>query len=50
MQKLAYPSEVATFAIVNMVGSVDLGFKIRLEGLARDHSRFCTVRTCSIGS
>lgn len=43
-QKLSSPSDLSKFAIVNIVGSADLHFKIRLEGLARDHSRFCTVR------
>ncbi|TYZ60687.1 hypothetical protein PybrP1_013087, partial [[Pythium] brassicae (nom. inval.)] len=42
LKKLSVPSELSRFAVVNIVGSVDLGFKVRLEGLARDHARFCT--------
>lgn len=39
-----FPSNVASFHIANVVMSADLKFKVRLEGLARLHSRFCTVR------
>ncbi|KAF1329323.1 Tata-box-binding protein, partial [Globisporangium splendens] len=41
-KKLSYPSDLSKFTIANVVGSADLGFKVRLEGLAREHSRFCT--------
>lgn len=43
-QKVEFPSNVASFYIANVVMSADLKFKVRLEGLARLHSRFCTVR------
>uniref|UniRef100_K3WVG6 TATA-box-binding protein n=1 Tax=Globisporangium ultimum (strain ATCC 200006 / CBS 805.95 / DAOM BR144) TaxID=431595 RepID=K3WVG6_GLOUD len=42
LKKLSYPSDLSKFTIANVVGSADLGFKVRLEGLAREHSRFCT--------
>ncbi|GAB9473792.1 hypothetical protein Gpo141_00010939 [Globisporangium polare] len=42
LKKLSYPSDLAKFTIANVVGSADLCFKVRLEGLARGHSRFCT--------
>lgn len=42
------PREVREFVVANVVGSADVGFKVRLEGLARMHSRFCTVSiSCS---
>lgn len=35
------------FKIQNMVGSCDVKFPIRLEGLASTHAMFCSVRRCS---
>lgn len=44
-QKVDFPSRVRCFDVANVVGSADVRFKVRLEGLARAHARFCTVRT-----
>lgn len=40
---MGFPSELRAFEVANVVGSADVRFKVRLEGLARSHSRFCTV-------
>ncbi|CAI5715731.1 unnamed protein product [Hyaloperonospora brassicae] len=42
LKKVSFPSESSPFTICNVVGSADVCFKIRLEGLARDHIRFST--------
>ena len=40
LQKLDFPAQFRDFKIQNIVGSCDLGFPIRLEGLANQHSQF----------
>ncbi|CEG45948.1 tata-box-binding protein [Plasmopara halstedii] len=40
--KASFPSKCNRFSIRNVVGSADVCFKVRLEGLARDHLRFST--------
>lgn len=42
LRKVAFPSHSSQFLIRNIVGSTDVCFKVRLEGLARDHLRFST--------
>ncbi|CAI5745911.1 unnamed protein product [Peronospora destructor] len=42
LKKVSFPSDSSPFTIRNVVGSTDVCFKIRLEGLARDHLRFST--------
>ncbi|CAH0491867.1 unnamed protein product [Peronospora farinosa] len=42
LKKVSFPSDSNPFTIRNVVGSTDVCFKIRLEGLARDHFRFST--------
>ena len=44
IQKLKFPAKFGTFMIQNVVGTCDLEFPIRLEGLANDHQRFSSVR------
>lgn len=44
IKKLGFPAKFLEFKIQNMVGSCDVRFPIRLEGLASsEHSHFCTV-------
>lgn len=40
--KLGFPATFKEFKIQNIVGSCDVRFPIRLEGLAYSHSLFCT--------
>jgi len=40
IQKLGYPAQFKEFKIQNIVGSVDVKFPIRLEGLAFAHGHF----------
>uniref|UniRef100_A0A0A9GFM0 Tbp2 n=1 Tax=Arundo donax TaxID=35708 RepID=A0A0A9GFM0_ARUDO len=40
VQKLGYPARFKDFKIQNMVGSCDVKFPIRLEGLAYSHGPF----------
>ncbi|XP_002127120.2 uncharacterized protein LOC100177214 [Ciona intestinalis] len=40
VQKLGFPAKFIDFKIQNMVGSVDVKFPIRLEGLVLAHSQF----------
>nr|CAB3266858.1 TATA-box-binding protein [Phallusia mammillata] len=40
VQKLGFPAKFLDFKIQNMVGSVDVKFPIRLEGLVLTHSQF----------
>jgi transcription initiation factor TFIID TATA-box-binding protein len=40
IQKLNFPAKFSEFKIQNIVGSCDVGFPIRLEGLAYAHSHF----------
>ncbi|KAL7684246.1 putative TATA-box binding protein [Plasmopara halstedii] len=42
LKKASFPSKCNRFSIRNVVGSADVCFKVRLEGLARDHLRFST--------
>lgn len=40
VQKLGFPAKFLDFKIHNMVGSCDVCFPIRLEGLLLDHQQF----------
>ncbi|EFJ17606.1 hypothetical protein SELMODRAFT_16705, partial [Selaginella moellendorffii] len=42
IQKLGFPSQFKDFKIQNIVGSCDVRFPIRLEGLAFSHGHFST--------
>ncbi|POM72764.1 TATA-box-binding protein [Phytophthora palmivora] len=42
LKKVSFPSDSSPFTIRNVVGAADICFKVRLEGLARDHLRFST--------
>jgi transcription initiation factor TFIID TATA-box-binding protein len=42
INKLGFPVKFSEFKIQNIVGSCDVQFPIRLEGLANAHSRFCS--------
>ncbi|OWZ21965.1 TATA-box-binding protein [Phytophthora megakarya] len=42
LKKISFPSDSSPFTVRNVVGTADVCFKIRLEGLARDHLRFTT--------
>jgi transcription initiation factor TFIID TATA-box-binding protein len=42
INKLNFPVKFTEFKIQNIVGSCDVGFPIRLEGLANAHSKFCS--------
>ncbi|ETV94278.1 hypothetical protein, variant 1 [Aphanomyces invadans] len=42
LQKLNFPAKYNMFKICNIMGTSDVRFPIRLEGLLNDHSRFCT--------
>jgi transcription initiation factor TFIID TATA-box-binding protein len=42
INKLGFPVKFTEFKIQNIVGSCDVQFPIRLEGLANAHSRFCS--------
>lgn len=42
LQKLEFPVSFKEFKIQNMVGSCDILFPIRLEGLASSHAIFCS--------
>jgi len=44
IQKLEFPVHFTDFKIQNMVGSCDVRFPIRLEGLAYKHSHYSSVR------
>ena len=44
IQKLDYPARFTEFKIQNMVGSCDVKFPVRLEGLAYKHSHYSSVR------
>lgn len=43
VQKLGFPATFKEFKIQNIVGSCDVKFPIRLEGLAYAHSLFASV-------
>ena len=40
IQKLGFPARFTEFKVQNMVGSCDVKFPIRLEGLVVQHSQF----------
>jgi len=42
IQKLGFPAKFIDFKIQNIVGSCDVKFPIRLEGLVLAHSQFCS--------
>ncbi|XP_065883449.1 uncharacterized protein [Dysidea avara] len=42
IQKLGFPAKFTEFKIQNMVGSCDVKFPIRLEGLVVQHQQFCS--------
>jgi len=44
IQKLGFPARFSEFKIQNIVGSCDVKFPIRLEGLACAHGHFSSVR------
>jgi transcription initiation factor TFIID TATA-box-binding protein len=43
IQKLDFPAKFTDFKIQNIVGSCDVKFPIRLEGLAYAHSHYSSV-------
>ena len=43
LQKMQYPvRDRNNFCVQNIVGSVDTGFSVRVEGIAFEHANFCT--------
>lgn len=42
IQKLGFDTKFTDFKIQNMVGSCDVKFNIRLEGLVLQHAQFCS--------
>ncbi|RZC55326.1 hypothetical protein C5167_014187 [Papaver somniferum] len=48
IQKLGFPAKFKDFKIQNIVGSCDVKFPIRLEGLAYSHGAFSSVSSCSV--
>ena len=42
IQKLGFAAKFTQFKIQNIVGSCDIKFPIRLEGLAFEHAKFCS--------
>lgn len=49
IQKLGFPSKFTDFKIQNIVGSCDVRFPIRLEGLAYSHGHFSSVSISCLG-
>ncbi len=43
IQKLGFPTKFTEFKIQNIVGSCDVKFPIRLEGLAVAHNHYSSV-------
>src|SRR5882672_5357457 len=43
IQKLGFPAQFKDFKIQNIVGSCDVKFPIRLEGLNSSHEKFSSV-------
>jgi transcription initiation factor TFIID TATA-box-binding protein len=43
IQKLGFQAKFTDFKIQNIVGSCDIKFPVRLEGLALAHGPFCSV-------
>lgn len=50
VQKLGFPAKFLDFKIQNMVGSCDVCFPIRLEGLVLTHQQFSRYTHCYIWS
>lgn len=48
VQKLGFPAKFLDFKIQNMVGSCDVCFPIRLEGLVLTHQQFSRYTHCDI--
>lgn len=44
IQRLNFPATFKDFKVQNIVGSTDVRFPIRLEGLSYSHGLFCSVR------
>ncbi|KAI9923279.1 hypothetical protein PsorP6_000259 [Peronosclerospora sorghi] len=44
IQKLNFPAQFSEFKVRNVMGTCDVRFPIRLEGLLNDHARFSSVR------
>jgi transcription initiation factor TFIID TATA-box-binding protein len=44
IQKLGFQAKFTDFKIQNIVGSCDIKFPVRLEGLALAHGPFCSVQ------
>jgi len=44
VQRLDFPATFKDFKVQNIVGSCDVRFPIRLEGLSYSHGMFCSVR------
>ena len=44
IQKLGFPTRFIDFKIQNIVGTCDVRFPIRLEGMAYEHASFSNVR------
>lgn len=42
LKKLGFDTRFLNFAIHNIVGTGDVGFPIRLEGIAQEHAAFCS--------
>ncbi|GLD92916.1 hypothetical protein PINS_up001495 [Pythium insidiosum] len=42
LQKLNFPAKFTEFKVRNVMGTCDVRFPIRLEGLLNDHARFCS--------
>nr|CCA17100.1 TATAboxbinding protein putative [Albugo laibachii Nc14] len=42
IQKLHFPARFENFRIQNIMGTSDVHFSIRLEGILNDHARFCS--------
>jgi transcription initiation factor TFIID TATA-box-binding protein len=49
IQKLGFPAKFTDFKIQNMVGSTDVKFPIRLEGLMHQHGKFARYFHCFAG-
>ena len=44
VQKLGFPASFGDFKVQNMVSTGDVGFPVRLEGLADEHAKYSSVR------
>jgi hypothetical protein len=51
LQRLGFNASFTEFKIQNLVASGDTTFPIRLEGIADEHGRFCSVsRSAGVAS